>query len=108
MGQVAQLQRLPKPQETNEIMPVSREEFQVIFEDAEALWSKISALADRELLELVEGAGHEILLDIAQGKQLRWDDIRPIAELLYHQGEVVGTLDVLRQPHVKREQPQGD
>lgn len=89
-------------------MPATREELQEIFLAAEALWSKISALADRELIELVEGAGHEILLDIAQGKQLRWDDIRPIAELLYHQGEVVGTLDVLRQPQVKREQPQDD
>lgn len=108
MGQMAQLQRFQKPQETNEIMPVSREEFQAIFDDAESLWSRISALADRELIELVEGAGHEILLDIAQGKQLRWDDIRPIAELLYHQGEVVGALDVLRQPQVKREQHQGD
>ncbi len=84
----------------------SRETFQEIFTDAEALWSKISALADRELLELIEGAGHEILIDIAQGKELRWDDIKPIADLLYHQGEVVGALDVLRQP--KKGQRDGD
>lgn len=70
---------------------------QELFEDAEALWQKFSDLAQGELSGLVEGAGHEILMDIAKGHNVKWDDeLKSIAKLLYHQGEVLGSLDELR------------
>jgi hypothetical protein len=70
---------------------------QELFKEAEALWQKVSELAHGELAALIEGAGHEILMDIAKDTDIKWDkEVRNLAKLLYHQGEVVGILDELR------------
>jgi len=78
----------------------NKEVYQALFTEAEALWVKIENLAQRELSEVVEGVGHEILMDISKGHKISWDgEIKHLADMLRYQGEVVGTLDVLRQPN---------
>jgi hypothetical protein len=80
--------------------------FQELFTEAEALWQKFSDLAQNELTGLVEGAGHEILMDIAKEREISWDnEVKNVAKLLYNQGEVVAMLDVLRQ---SEKRPDGD
>ena len=81
--------------------------FQELFKESEALWQKFSNLEQHELTGLIEGAGHELLMDIAKGRDISWDEeLKNVAKLLYNQGEVVAMLDVLRQN--ERKQADGD
>ena len=83
---------------------MTKSELQYLFKEAETLWKKISNLAHDEFTEFIDGAEHDILCDISKGTPLNWDGLKPFADLLYHQGEVVGTLDVLRQQHLTPEE----
>jgi len=69
---------------------------EALYKEAEDLWSNISTRAEHILMELIQEADHEILMDIAEGKNIQWDaDLKLLAKALQLQGKAVSILDQL-------------
>ena len=72
------------------------ESYETLFKQAEELWDKIATRASHEFKLMATEAGYEILMEIANGKTVVWDDeIKRLAKALKHQGDVVSALDEL-------------